>query len=62
MKTPGRSNFFADKGGTTRGITRKLKAACDTPIWVDEEIWTLHASTLSHGNLSQFHIQKRGNW
>ena len=46
---------------TTRGITRKLKAATDAPTIVgDSAVWALRATTAAHANLAQFKIDKTG--
>jgi hypothetical protein len=43
---------------TAKGITRKLKAAADAPVRMDDGVWTLRAARLGHANLTQFHIAK----
>jgi hypothetical protein len=53
-------SFFAhnsDSGLTARSIAWKLKAVCDAPVWVGEEIWTLRAAKNPNGNVAQFSIK-----
>jgi Bifunctional DNA primase/polymerase, N-terminal len=55
-------SLFPARDGTpsVKAIGKKLRTVTDSPVWVEEEIWTLRAKTLPHGKLTDARARIRG--